>query len=258
MGAVGGAARVAHGCGDGLLFTVGGVVNDLADVVECGKGDDFGCLLVSSGQDEGEFFATVAGSKAFFTDAFVEGFCDLLQYVVSGIVSVGFVEEAEVINVDHDDADSGAVAADFFTLFSEKILEGAVVAEAGEGVGCGEGLDVFEELGGVNDEGELFGDGVVQVAFHEEFFSFPRGEHFEVADFVLVDLEGEKGAEAGVPDFPGGDIGEIFGRLVKGDVGSAGFFLSGGGGGEFAVFADPNADGEEIEGTADAVGGVKG
>lgn len=144
VGAVGGTASVTHGRCNRFLFAVWGSEDDVANMVEGREGDNFGGLLIGTREDKGEFFASVPGSEALFTDSFLEGFSYSNENIVSSIVTVGFIEQSKVIYVHHDDSDTRAMASDFIALFSEEILKGSVVAQSGEGVGCGKGFNVFE------------------------------------------------------------------------------------------------------------------
>lgn len=128
VGAVGGAAGIAHGCGDGFLFAVWGSEDDVTNMVEGREGDNFGGLLIGTREDQGEFFASVPGSEALFADSLLEGFSYSNENIVSGIVTIGFIEESKVIYVHHDDSDTGAMTADFIALFSKEILKSSVVA----------------------------------------------------------------------------------------------------------------------------------
>lgn len=119
---MGWAAGITHGCGDGFLFAVWGSENNMANMVEGGQGDDFGGLLIGTGENQREFFASVPGSEAFLADSFLKGFSNSNQNFITGIVTISFIEESKVIYVHHDNSDSGAVASNFIALFSEEVL----------------------------------------------------------------------------------------------------------------------------------------
>ena len=184
-------------------------------------------FFIGTRDDEGEFFAAVAGCHAVFADSFSEGAPDSDEDFVACVVTVGFVELSEVVYVNHDDADFVVVTTDIVALLREEFVEGAVVAEAGERVGGGHCFRAFEQQSGFYDQGELFGDGVMEVAFEKKRFVIERIEEFEVTEFLVGDLQREKRTVASIPDFPGCHASGIAGGFIEWDIDIALAFVGG-------------------------------
>jgi hypothetical protein len=92
-----------------------------------------GCV----GDDEDEFFAAVSVGAVGAAGVELECLGDAAERVVSCEVSVGVVEEFELVEVAERDAVGVGVSCCAFVVALEVFVEAEAVAEAGEWIGAG-------------------------------------------------------------------------------------------------------------------------
>lgn len=241
----------AEGGGDFALGAVGALETEFGDVGADAFAEGAEATPIHAGEDEGELFSTVAGGEVNAADAVAEGFGDEFEDFVTGVVAFFLVELAEVVHVEHDDADGAVAAFGFADAGLEHLLHGAVVGDAGERVVAGEPFHALEQVGGVEGEGKLFGDGDKDLLVAFEFVVVFAPDDFENAEETVTCLEGEREGAAG------GDVAGLAFEVTHAavfDVAQAGGFA--GLGGLFGEAGRVLVEAEDFEGVEGLLGGA--
>ena len=134
------------------------------------------------GQQEREFVAAVPEHEVRVATGPHEAARDPPQDLVAGLVAHRVVDGPEIVEVEHDQAEGGAIAHGAL----EVVLEGAVIEEPGQGVGLGADLDRREDLRVLQRDGHLRREQLDQV----ELLGRERVAHAEPLDGQHTDGAG--------------------------------------------------------------------
>ena len=113
-------------------------------------------------EDQGELFAAVSGDSFAVSQHAPQHAARAAEDFVTRLVPVGIVEPFEFVQVDHGQRERLARSAEFGHATGDIRLEGAAVADQGEGVGAGLGSGRF-------DQADLLAElvlGLVETALH--------------------------------------------------------------------------------------------
>ena len=208
---------VGHGGdadGDVDLAEVASVEMELLvlDVVADGFGELFGAADGGAGEDDGEFFAAVAGGEVAAADALSKGAGDGAQNVVAGGVAEFVVEVAEMVDVDHEDGHAAVGALDEGGLVVEVFDEEAVVVEAGHGVAEGLVAGDGEEVAVGDGEAELDAEGLEDLFLLGFESGVARAGDVDGAEGSVA--AGDGGTDEGASGFAAAAVGTVPESLV--------------------------------------------
>ena len=116
------------------------------------------------GEDEREFFATVAAGHVFRTHAAQKSLADGRQGLVAGGVSEIIVVAFEVVEIEHHDGEGTAFPARGVEFAIEELLHVTTVVEAGERVADSLQAERFTEVEVGNRDRDLFAGGGGELA----------------------------------------------------------------------------------------------
>jgi hypothetical protein len=86
-------------------------------------------------EDQRHLLAAVSRGYIELAGFFVHGAGNVPEHDISLLMTVGVVDRFEVVNVEHDQAQGMAMAADLLDLDAEELPEAAVRGEPGQLVG---------------------------------------------------------------------------------------------------------------------------
>ena len=158
-------------------------------------------LDVGHGEQDDEFLATKAADDIFGSNAFYKKGCGFAKDGVAGIVTVSVVEFLEVVEIEHEDAESGfgADGASGFAL--HHFFEVTAVEQAGERIADRLVAQRFAQTEIGDRQGNLLGEGGSQQQFR--FCQVGRGNALEMEDADGFALRHERNADIGVGERAG-------------------------------------------------------
>src|SRR6185437_3909648 len=117
--------------------------------------EGFALGLGALGEDDEEFVAAAAEGEILLADAGADELADAAEEGVTGGVAEGVVEELEIVDVDHEEAEGRAILAAAVDELVEAFVEHAAVEQAGEHVAGGLSAELadeaFEDVGALGD-----------------------------------------------------------------------------------------------------------